>query len=87
MLRELTSRQIAEWMAYAKLEPFGERAEDLRHGIQTAAIINRWRGKSERTYNAHEFTLTRPEAKPAADDDTLMAKIAAIFRPLSRSTS
>lgn len=71
-------------MAYYRLEPYGERAADIRHGIQTAALINRWRGKHERTYNVQEFTLTKPQAKPAADEASLLSKIRAILAPLRK---
>lgn len=71
-------------MAYYKLEPYGERARDLRHGIQTAALINRWRGKHERTYDVPEFTLTKPQPKPADSEQTLLDKLKAVFAPLRK---
>jgi hypothetical protein len=33
MEKELTSHQIAEWIAYDRLEPFGEPRADLRNAI------------------------------------------------------
>lgn len=78
-MRELDSRQLADWMAYYRLEPYGERAADLRHGIQTAAVINRWRNKHERTYEPQEFTLTPPAPPEQPDEQTLLDKIKAVF--------
>lgn len=36
----LNSRQVAEWMAYASIEPFGERNRDLSIGILTSYLVN-----------------------------------------------
>ena len=40
LMRELTSKDIAEWLAYDKLEPFGEARADLRAGMMTAPLYN-----------------------------------------------
>jgi len=40
MLREITAEQFGEWRAFAELEPFGKRAEDIRTGIIAATIGN-----------------------------------------------
>jgi hypothetical protein len=40
MLRELTSAELAEWMAFARLEPFGVMADDMRAGLAPAVYIN-----------------------------------------------
>lgn len=32
LLNGLTSKQIAEWMTYGSIEPFGEYRSELRHG-------------------------------------------------------
>jgi hypothetical protein len=40
MLATMDAREMAEWRAYEKLEPFGEARADLRMGISTAATLN-----------------------------------------------
>ena len=40
LLETLTSRQISEWEAYSRLEPFGEERGDLRMAILTSHITN-----------------------------------------------
>ena len=55
MLAEITSRQFAEWMAYAKLEPFGEERADLRAGIVASTIANVNRGKNQKPYKPTDF--------------------------------
>ena len=39
-MRELSSWQISEWIAYYGLEPFGEERSDLRAGIVAATVAN-----------------------------------------------
>lgn len=49
MLREISLAQFLEWMAYAELEPFGERREDYRAASVVQAIWNsaRWEHSSK----------------------------------------
>jgi hypothetical protein len=47
LLRELTAKQLAEWMAFYGIDPFGDQRADLRIGILCATMNNRWRGKNE----------------------------------------
>lgn len=44
MLREITLTQFLEWLAYAELEPFGDRREDYRNAAVVQAIweSERW---------------------------------------------
>ena len=39
MLERMTSRQLAEWMAYDRLEPFGELRADYRNGLLIATML------------------------------------------------
>lgn len=41
----LTSLQVAEWMAYYQLEPWGNEPEEWRHGAWMAMYANAHRGK------------------------------------------
>ncbi len=40
MLAELTAADIAEYMAFERLEPFGEVRADLRAGIVASTVAN-----------------------------------------------
>ena len=59
-VRELTarmdSRELSEWMAYARLEPWGELRDDLRIGqvCATLANINRTK-RSGRVFKPEDF--------------------------------
>lgn len=56
LLRELTSWQISEWLAYYQIEPFGEERADLRAGIVASV-----------TANANRDADKRPEPYSPAD--------------------
>lgn len=36
----MSSRELSEWMAYDRIEPFGEQRADLRQAMTTAAVYN-----------------------------------------------
>lgn len=57
MLRKISSRQLTEWMAFSKLEPFGEERADLRMGILAALIanVNRDPKKQPAPYEPDDF--------------------------------
>jgi len=44
MLAGMTSRQLAEWMAFAAVEPFGDARSDFRMAYLLSAIVNMFRG-------------------------------------------
>ena len=67
MLSEITSRQFAEWLAYSRLEPWGEDRDDLRTGIVASVIANSNRGKGKKPYKPQDFMPDfEPEDEAAA---------------------
>ena len=40
MLNELDAYELAEWMAFERIEPFGSMWEDYRSAFQTANIVS-----------------------------------------------
>ena len=78
LLERLDAQELAEWTAYADLEPWGEERADLRSGIHAAATVNLWRGKGQRPAQASDFM---PKFGPAEPSQT--AKID--LRPTSRA--
>ena len=42
-----TSRQLADWLAFASIETFGDERADLRIAIMACNLTNRWLGKHE----------------------------------------
>ena len=72
LLAQLTSSQLAGWMAYAAIEPFGEYRHELRHGQQMAlqANINRDSKRKHEPYCAADFMNFLAEDKPAEVEPT-----------------
>ena len=71
MLSEITSAQFAEWMAYSRLEPWGEDRDDLRMGIVASVIANSNRGKGKKPYKPQDFM---PDFEPE-DEAAAIARI------------
>jgi hypothetical protein len=66
MLAEMTSAQFAEWLAYSRIEPWGEEREDLRIGIIASMIANMFREKGKKPAQPSDFILDfEPEDEDA----------------------
>ena len=57
MLSEITSAQFAEWLAYSRIEPWGEERDDLRTGILASMIENIFRDKGKKPAKPSDFIL------------------------------
>lgn len=84
LLAQLTSSQLAGWMAYSSIEPFGEYRSELRHGQQMAlqANINRDNKRKPDPYVAGDFMNFLSEEKPETAEptpDEMEEKLATIF--------
>ena len=57
LLRGMSSAEMAEWMAYAMIEPFGESRADLRMGIIASLLANIHRDPKKRrqAYKPEDF--------------------------------
>ena len=74
MLGEISSRDFAEWMAYSRLEPWGEERADLRAGIVASTIANSNRGKGQKPFKPQQFM---PDFEPETEEQAaarLMAR-------------
>jgi hypothetical protein len=81
MLAEMTASDLAEWEAFAALEPWGAAVEDHRAGVIASTVAN-VAGKSLRKGQdrapADFFPSRIPKPKPDVRD-----QIHAIFGPLA----
>ncbi len=57
LLARVTSRELSEWQAYYKMEPFGQQNDWLRSGTVAATIanVNRDAKKRPRPYESQDF--------------------------------
>lgn len=69
-MRELSSWQISEWIAYYGLEPFGEERSDLRAGIVAATVANVNRDAKRRrdAFRPEEFMPKFGEGRKTEDE-------------------
>jgi len=68
LLARISSRELSEWMAYERLEPFGERRADLRSAIVASTVANTARDekKRNRPFKPEEFM---PEFKREEEEE------------------
>ena len=53
--RRISERELAEWIAYYGLEPWGEERADLRAGIVASTVANTNRGGNNRAHKPSDF--------------------------------
>jgi hypothetical protein len=63
MLEALTSRQIAEWYEFWKLEPWGSRVDWMRSAQIVATIANVNRNPQSRAFTVEDFMPPEPMRK------------------------
>lgn len=61
---------MTEWIAFAKIEPFGGDADYLGSAIVAQTVANVNRDKSQRAYKVQEF-LPKFDDKPQSEDSML----------------
>ena len=93
LLKVLTSRQLSEWMAFAELEPFGERNRDLSIGLLTSLLANIHRDSDKKSdpflpddympLSAEKRILEAREIK-VKDDEEKNSMVKAVFQSLNR---
>ena len=79
MLSEITSAQFAEWMAYSRVEPWGEERADLRAGIVASTIANVNRGKDKKPYKPQQFM---PDFEPVDEATRVQRMLESVRRSL-----
>ena len=79
LLRRIDSRELAEWMAYYAIEPFGEERDDLRTGIIASTMANSWRGKGQKSMQPADFMPRfdgkKPKGQSLKDAKATFAKL------------
>ena len=87
MLSTMSSHELAEWMAFERVEgPVGEMRDDLRTGIMASTVANVNRKRGSRPFTPADFMPYKSPAgvvkmSEAAMKDTLYAFAAAQAEP------
>jgi hypothetical protein len=85
MLARISAHEIAEWLAYSRLEPFGEFQQEYRAALVASTVANTARDekKHKEPFEAEEFMrkiyLDKNEPEEANPDKTLFEKAKMIF--------
>jgi hypothetical protein len=69
----MSSHELSEWMAFFRLEPFGEERQDLRAAIVAQTIANVNRGAGRPPYKLSDFILEfdRQPKEPQSVEDQI----------------
>jgi hypothetical protein len=71
MLDRISSLELAEWMIYYGIDPFGNERQDLQAGIIAATVANANAGKGK-AFQPIDF-MPYAEDKPAQTGDDMKA--------------
>ena len=71
--RTLSARELAEWMAYYGIEPFGEERADLRAGIVASTTANCHLGSNATPLKATDFMPFYEQPAPPSDYQRMQA--------------
>ena len=69
LLQELTSAELTEYMAFDRIEPFGEPRADLRAGIVASAVVNHSMSPPKTASRPVDFMPVYNKAEPIALPD------------------
>ena len=72
LLDKVSSRELAEWMLYFQLEPWGTEIDLYGHAMTTSTLMNIYRGKDTEAVSPFEV-MPKFDVKPAdeAIDETI----------------
>lgn len=76
----ISSNEFAEWMAYSKIDPFGEERADLRSAIIATVFANAHRAKGRRVFRVTDFM---PQFDRSSVECQSPKHMQAIFRMMS----
>ncbi len=76
LLGRISSRELAEWMAFEQLEPFGRRAEYVGHALVASTIANVNRGKDQKPYEIEDFLPQYAEEQEDQTEEEMIAMAA-----------
>jgi hypothetical protein len=52
---KIDSQEYASWLAFSRVEPFGEARADLRSAVVAAVVANAHRGKGAKAFTPADF--------------------------------
>lgn len=81
----MDSLELAEWLAYDRLDPIGAERADLRIGILTAMYKNAHRKKADREAEATDYLLCQhDDAKKHDTPEAMQAHLRMVAQVANR---
>ena len=74
LLRCMTSKELAEWMAYFRIEPFGQDQQDFIMAQVASMTYSANRAKGQSAKGPEEFFMYHP-MKPETDPDVIFESL------------
>lgn len=71
MLSRISARELNEWVAFERLEPFGADAMFLGHAITASTIANAFRGEKQEPFMISEFMPPFKGKEPQSPSEQL----------------
>lgn len=68
------SREFAAWLAYDRVEPFGESRADLRTAIVACVVANANRGKAGQAFTPKDF-MPDFSHRPSQSPDEIQSRL------------
>jgi hypothetical protein len=68
LLQRIDSAELAEWIAYYGLEPFGQERDSLHSGIIAATIANAHSSSKSKTFQPADFMPDFDATDQSSDD-------------------
>jgi len=77
LLDRVSSRELAEWMAFAQLEPFGSEADYVGPAIIASTMANIHRGKGKKAFSIDDF-MPKKKKKQTVEEALQIAQMMTI---------
>ena len=70
-VEQMSGVELLEWMAYYKIEPWGEKRADMRAGVIASTIANIFRKKGRKPFKPVDFMLQfeKPKKRKQTADE------------------
>ena len=85
--REMSSLELAAWIAYDRVSPIGPERQDINHAIGTAVLANAHRGKGSRQFKPQDFLPFLEDSSRATTAEEMKRRFQMLVRPKSKGPS
>ena len=84
--REMSSLEVAGWMAYDRISPIGPERDDINQAIQSSLIANANRGKKTQPFKPADFMPFMDKPEKATDAEQMKDQMFALMKIQNKGT-